>query len=67
MWKMLFRMVRLQYYYLKDGRDISDEQLSFFATDEYRKFYFVARNMSTQSINVDKTSVFFYGVKRDDE
>ncbi len=51
----------------KDGRDISDEQLSFFATDEYRKFYFVARNMSTQSINVDKTSVFFYGVKRDDE
>lgn len=51
----------------KDGRDISDEQLSFFATDEYRKFYFVARNMSTQSINVDKTSVFFYGVKKDDK
>ncbi len=51
----------------KDGRVISDKQLSFFATDEYRKFYFVARNMSTQSINVDKTSVFFYGVKRDDK
>ena len=51
----------------KDGRNISDEQLSFFATDEYRKFYFVARNMSTQSINVDKTSVFFYGVRKDDE
>ena len=51
----------------KDERDISDEQLSYFATDEYRKFYFVARNMSTQSINVDKTSVFFYGVKKDDE
>ena len=51
----------------KDGRDISDEQLQFFATDEYRKFYFVARNMSTQSINVDKTSVFFYGVKKNDK
>ena len=33
----------------------------------YRKFYFVARNMSTQSINVDIISVFFYGVKKDDE
>ena len=51
----------------KGERDISDEQLSYFATDEYRKFYFVARNMSTQSINVDKTSVFFYGVKKDDK
>jgi DNA (cytosine-5)-methyltransferase 1 len=50
----------------KDNRNISDEQLKYFSTDEYRKFYFVARNMSTQSINVDKTSVFFYGVRKND-
>lgn len=43
---------------------LSDEQLAFFATDEYRKFYAIARNLSTQSINIDKTSVFFFGVKK---
>jgi DNA (cytosine-5)-methyltransferase 1 len=36
-------------------------QISYFSTEEYRRFYGVARNLSTQSINVDKTSVFFYG------
>lgn len=46
--------------------NLSDKQLEFFSSEEYRKFYTVARNLSTQSINVDKTSVFFYGVLRDD-
>ena len=41
---------------------LTDEQLAFFATPEYRKFYGIARNLSTQSINIDKTSVFFFGV-----
>lgn len=50
----------------KDGRTITDDQLTYFSTDEYRAFYYVARNMSTQSINVDKTSVFFYGVRKND-
>lgn len=40
---------------------LTPEQISYFSTEEYRKFYGVARNLSTQSINVDKTSVFFYG------
>lgn len=41
---------------------LTDEQKNYFATDEYRRFYLVARNLSTQSINVDAKSVFFYGV-----
>lgn len=46
---------------------LTDKQLNYFSTEEYRNFYFIARNMSTQSINVDKTSVFFYGVIKDDK
>ncbi len=45
---------------------LTKEQMDFFATEEYRKFYLVARNLSTQSINVDNKSVFFYGVLKND-
>ena len=45
---------------------LKKEQMDFFATEEYRKFYLVARNLSTQSINVDNKSVFFYGVLKND-
>ena len=45
---------------------ISEEQLAYFSTSEYRAFYAIARNLSTQSINVDKTSVFFYGLLKYD-
>ena len=41
---------------------LTGEQLSFFETDEYRHFYQIARNLATQSINVDSSSVYYYGV-----
>ena len=48
--------------------ELTDEQLAYFSSNEYRQFYITARNLSTQSINVDKCSVYFYGVlKNDDE
>jgi len=50
----------------KQSIRLTHDQRAYFSTDEYRRFYGVARNLSTQSINVDKTSVFFYGVLRDD-
>jgi len=50
----------------KKPLSLTDKQKAYFATEEYRRFYRIARNLSTQSINVDKTSVFFYGVLRDD-
>lgn len=52
----------------QNGLVLTDEQLAYFSSDEYRKFYITARNLSTQSINVDKCSVYFYGIlKNDDE
>jgi DNA (cytosine-5)-methyltransferase 1 len=44
----------------------TDNQLQYFSSDEYRRFYTVARNLSTQSINVDKTSIYFFGKLKDD-
>ena len=50
----------------KKGMRLSARQMAFFATDEFRKFYAVARNLSTQSINIDKNSVFFFGALNND-
>ena len=46
----------------KNGREISQEQLSFFSTEEYREFYQIARNYQTRSLNIDSCSVFFFGL-----
>ncbi len=43
----------------------TETQMEFFSTQEYRKFYQVARNYQTRSLNVDVCSVFFYGLLRD--
>lgn len=49
-----------------DGVELSQKQMEYFATDEFRHFYATARNYSTQSINIDKTSVFFFGALQHD-
>jgi len=47
---------------LKDGQPpLTDEETRFFASDEYRRFYRIARNHQTRSLNVDVASVFFFG------
>ena len=51
----------------KEPFTLTDEQLRYFTTEEYRRFYLIARNLSTQSINVDNKSVFFYGVLKNDK
>lgn len=51
----------------KEDIELTDEQIRYFSSDEYRRFYTIARNLSTQSINVDRTSVFFYGVLKNDK
>lgn len=48
----------------KDGFELTEDQMRFFSTDEYRKFYWVARNHQTRSLNVDSCSVYFFGVKK---
>lgn len=51
----------------KSEIELTDAQLEFFSTSEYRNFYQVARNYQTRSLNVDENSVFFYGVLRSRE
>lgn len=49
----------------KEDIQLSEEQMAYFSSEEYRKFYQIARNYQTRSLNVDETSVFFYGVLRE--
>lgn len=44
------------------NRAITDEDLAYYATDEYRKFYSIARNRASRSMNIDNNSVFFFGI-----
>ena len=48
------------------GVCLTSRQMAYFSTTEYRSFYAKARNYSTQSINIDKTSIHFFGVLKDD-
>lgn len=41
--------------------ELSDDEIRYFATDEYREFYRVARNYQTRTLNIDANSVFLYG------
>lgn len=49
----------------KDDIKLTEEQMEYFSSDEYRQFYQIARNFQTRSLNVDATSVFFYGVLKE--
>lgn len=48
-------------------QEISERQLAYFATEEYRTFYKIARNYQTRSLNVDSNSVYFYGLLKSEE
>lgn len=43
---------------------LKDNEVRFFASEEFRNFYRVARNHGTRSLNIDAASVFFFGKKR---
>lgn len=47
--------------------ELSEKQMKFFSSKEYRSFYQIARNYQTRSLNVDACSVFFYGLLREEE
>jgi len=44
-----------------DGEQVSPEDLAYYATEEFSKFYGIARNRGTRSLNIDNNSVFFFG------
>lgn len=47
--------------------ELSDAQMRYFSTAEYRNFYQTARNYQTRSLNVDACSVFFYGLLKENK
>lgn len=49
----------------KAERQLTDRQLEYFSSKEYRQFYRIARNHQTRSLNVDAASVFFFGVLKE--
>lgn len=44
---------------------LTQKQIQYFSSDEYRLFYQIARNYQTRSLNVDSCSVYFYGILRE--
>lgn len=40
---------------------VTKEDLEFYATEEFVRFYAIARNLGTRSLNIDNNSVFFFG------
>jgi len=45
---------------------ITKEKLGYLSTEEFEKFYKVARNYGTRSLNIDSNSVFFWGLIKDE-
>ena len=43
---------------------ITKKELSYFNTEEFSKFYRIARNYGTRSLNIDSNSVFFWGIPK---
>ena len=44
--------------------EITARDLAYYATDEFCKFYSIARNRGTRSLNIDNNSVFFFGKQK---
>ena len=44
-----------------NGEQVTKENLAYYATEEFCKFYSIARNRGTRSLNIDNNSVFFFG------
>lgn len=40
---------------------VTNSDIEFYATEEFSRFYAIARNMGTRSLNIDNNSVFFFG------
>ena len=45
----------------KSGESVTHDDLAYYATDEFSRFYGIARNRGTRSLNIDNNSVFFFG------
>lgn len=44
-----------------DGNLLTKKEIDFLNSDDFTKFYAIARNKGTRSLNIDKMSVFWFG------
>lgn len=42
--------------------ELTEKQMLYYSSEEYRLFYAIARNHQTRSLNIESNSVFFFGV-----
>ena len=52
---------------LKKQMEITERQCKYISSNEYRKFYQIARNYQTRSLNIDSTSCFWFGLLKEKE
>ncbi len=51
---------------LKNGSRLPTKiDLAFYSTDEFERYYRVARNYGTRSLNIDNNSVYFFGLLKE--
>lgn len=48
---------------LKEDLIITDDDLGYFASYEFRDFYAIARNYSTRTLNLDSNSIYYFGIR----
>lgn len=48
----------------KFKRDLTNEEMKFFSSNEYREYMQIARNYQTRTLNVDNNSIYFYGIRK---
>ncbi|MCK5459552.1 DNA cytosine methyltransferase [Candidatus Parcubacteria bacterium] len=46
----------------QDDIKLKPQNLAYYATEEFRKFYMIAKNLGTRSLNIDSNSVYFFGI-----
>lgn len=44
---------------------LTKKQMLYFASNEFRQFYRIARNYQTRSLNIDKNSVYWFGIEKE--
>lgn len=49
---------------LYSNDEIREDYISYFSSSEFNKFYRIARNYGTRSMNIDSVSVNYFGVKK---
>ena len=49
----------------KNGYIITEDDLAYFSSDEFRRFYMIGRNLGSRSLNIDSNSVNLWGIKKE--